>query len=105
MTATASPVVRDGIAHHLRLRHPVVIVRGFDRPNIRFEVQTVADDDSKGQHLARGRGRLGPRAWSTAPPAVEPRTWRLRSAGQGRRRRATTAGCGRRNDRNDRSAS
>ena len=32
LTATASPVVRDEIVERLGLRDPVVIVRGFDRP-------------------------------------------------------------------------
>src|ERR687889_1012427 len=36
LTATAAPPVRDEIAERLGLRAPVVIVRGFDRPNIRL---------------------------------------------------------------------
>lgn len=44
LTATASPVVRREIVEHLRLRDPVVIATGFDRPNLRLEVQRFVDD-------------------------------------------------------------
>jgi ATP-dependent DNA helicase RecQ len=38
LTATAAPPVRDEIVQQLGMRDPEVIVRGFDRPNIRLEV-------------------------------------------------------------------
>jgi ATP-dependent DNA helicase RecQ len=47
LTATAAPPVRDEIAERLGLRDPVVIVRGFDRPNIRLAVQRFHDEDRK----------------------------------------------------------
>lgn len=47
LTATASPVVRDDVVDHLRLRDPLVIAAGFDRPNIRLEVDTHLDDSRK----------------------------------------------------------
>ncbi|AQT79821.1 recombinase RecQ [Mycolicibacterium litorale] len=47
LTATASPVVRREIVEHLRLRTPLVIASGFDRPNIRLEVSHHVDDDDK----------------------------------------------------------
>jgi ATP-dependent DNA helicase RecQ len=47
LTATASPVVRREIIQHLRLHDPVVIAAGFDRPNLRLEVQRVQDDSDK----------------------------------------------------------
>src|SRR3954452_12878916 len=40
LTATAAPPVRDEIVQRLGLREPEVIVRGFDRPNLRFAVET-----------------------------------------------------------------
>ncbi|MBV9351736.1 MAG: ATP-dependent DNA helicase RecQ, partial [Mycobacterium sp.] len=43
LTATASPVVRREIVEHLRLRDPVVIATGFDRPNLRLEVEHFVD--------------------------------------------------------------
>jgi ATP-dependent DNA helicase RecQ len=47
LTATAAPPVREEIAARLGLRDPVVIVRGFDRPNIRLAVQRFHDDERK----------------------------------------------------------
>lgn len=47
LTATASPAVRQEIVEHLRLRTPLVIASGFDRPNIRLEVSHYVDDDDK----------------------------------------------------------
>ena len=39
LTATAAPPVREEICAQLGLRDPVVLVRGFDRPNIRLAVE------------------------------------------------------------------
>jgi len=47
LTATAAPPVRDEIIARLGLRDPVVLVRGFDRPNIRLAVQRFHDEDRK----------------------------------------------------------
>jgi ATP-dependent DNA helicase RecQ len=47
LTATAAPPVRDDIVETLRLEHPEVVVRGFDRPNIRLEVARHDDADRK----------------------------------------------------------
>jgi ATP-dependent DNA helicase RecQ len=60
LTATASPVVRDDIVCRLRLRDPKVIVRGFDRPNIRFEVEPVRPGDDKERLLVERVLRLAP---------------------------------------------
>ena len=38
LTATAAPPVRDEILEVLGMRDPEIVVRGFDRPNIRLEV-------------------------------------------------------------------
>ncbi|HTY27765.1 MAG TPA: RecQ family ATP-dependent DNA helicase [Mycobacterium sp.] len=54
LTATASPVVRREIVEHLRLRDPLVIASGFDRPNIRLEASHhVTDDDKREAVLTR----------------------------------------------------
>jgi len=42
-TATATPKVRDDIERLLRLKKPVLINTGFDRPNLYFEVQKPRD--------------------------------------------------------------
>jgi ATP-dependent DNA helicase RecQ len=39
LTATAAPPVREEIVEQLGLRDPAVLIRGFDRPNIRLAVE------------------------------------------------------------------
>ncbi|WNG87780.1 DEAD/DEAH box helicase [Mycobacterium sp. ITM-2016-00317] len=59
LTATASPVVRADIVEHLRLREPVVVATGFDRPNIRLEVETHLDDRHKRDAVLEAATTLG----------------------------------------------
>jgi ATP-dependent DNA helicase RecQ len=47
LTATAAPPVRDEIVERLGLRDPAVVIRGFDRPNIRLAVERHHDEDRK----------------------------------------------------------
>lgn len=47
LTATAAPPVRAEVAERLRLRDPLQVVRGFDRPNIYLEVHREMDDDAR----------------------------------------------------------
>ncbi len=47
LTATAAPPVRQEVAARLGLRDPLVVVQGFDRPNLRLEVRRCADEASK----------------------------------------------------------
>ena len=47
LTATASPPVRQEIVERLRLRDPVQVVRGFDRPNLHLGVETFRDDEQR----------------------------------------------------------
>ena len=42
-TATATPRVRDDIVNLLKLRDPQILVTGFDRANLRFDVQKPRD--------------------------------------------------------------
>ncbi len=51
LTATASPPVREEIRGRLRLRQPLEVVRGFDRPNLSLEVRHVLEDDRKRAEL------------------------------------------------------
>jgi ATP-dependent DNA helicase RecQ len=53
LTATATPAVREDVVLQLRLRDPVCVVRGFDRPNLRWEVLGVADRAAKDSLLLR----------------------------------------------------
>jgi ATP-dependent DNA helicase RecQ len=45
LTATAAPPVRAEVVERLGLRDPLVVVRGFDRPNIHLAVERIEDED------------------------------------------------------------
>lgn len=49
LTATASPPVRDEIVTRLGMTEPLVLVRGFDRPNISLDVVRHQEDRGKRQ--------------------------------------------------------
>mgnify|MGYP001183709027 CR=1 FL=1 len=51
LTATATPEVRRDIARVLRLRDPVVLVRGFDRANLSWYVHRVRGPAEKDRRL------------------------------------------------------
>jgi ATP-dependent DNA helicase RecQ len=51
LTATASPPVRHEIVERLDLRDPLVIVAGFDRPNLFLAVETFYDERGKDEAL------------------------------------------------------
>jgi ATP-dependent DNA helicase RecQ len=53
LTATATPEVREDIALHVRLRNPVLVAKGFDRPNLRWHVLSAASDQQKDELLVR----------------------------------------------------
>jgi ATP-dependent DNA helicase RecQ len=64
LTATAAPPVRAEIVERLEMREPEIVVAGFDRPEIRLEVDHYADAHGKDQgvlervlaELGEGRG-------------------------------------------------
>jgi ATP-dependent DNA helicase RecQ len=61
LTATASPPVRDEIVERLRMEEPEIIVRGFDRPNIRLSVQPFRNErDKRVALLGRAQSAGGP---------------------------------------------
>jgi len=47
LTATAGPQVRKDIAEQLQLRDPLILVAGFDRPNLSYESTKCGSDDDK----------------------------------------------------------
>ena len=47
LTATATPEVRRDIARVLSLRDPVLVLTGFDRPNLRWHVVRTKNDSEK----------------------------------------------------------
>jgi ATP-dependent DNA helicase RecQ len=66
LTATAAPPVRDEIAQLLGMRDPEVLIRGFDRPNIRPAVVTF-----HGEHAADRKQRaLIERIAASDPPGI-----------------------------------
>jgi ATP-dependent DNA helicase RecQ len=56
-TATATPEVRDDIASNLGLREPLVVVTGFNRPNLRMEAVEARGGRDRIEQLRR---RLNP---------------------------------------------
>ncbi|MEP7345872.1 MAG: RecQ family ATP-dependent DNA helicase, partial [Gemmatimonadaceae bacterium] len=65
LTATATPATRLDIVRVLELHHPNIVVSGFDRPNLRFEVQRA---DQTRERLLRIRTLV--RAIAPAPAIV-----------------------------------
>ena len=53
LTATASPPVRDEIVERLRMKDPLVLVHGFDRPNISLDVVRHHEDKGKRQAVVQ----------------------------------------------------
>ncbi len=47
LTATAAPPVREEIVARMHMPDPLVVVQGFDRPNLRLEVRHFGDDAAK----------------------------------------------------------
>ncbi len=53
LTATATPEVRQDIETHVRLRTPVLVAKGFDRPNLLWHVLAARNDEEKDGLLVR----------------------------------------------------
>jgi ATP-dependent DNA helicase RecQ len=51
LTATATAEVRDDIVHQLGMQQPQVLVTGFARPNLRFEVRRTVNNAVKDEAL------------------------------------------------------
>jgi ATP-dependent DNA helicase RecQ len=58
LTATAPEAVRRDVATELALDDPVLVARGFDRPNLHFSVMHVTDPDRRDRQLAQLLGEL-----------------------------------------------
>lgn len=58
LTATAAPPVREEILDRLRMRDPLVLVRGFDRPNISLDVVRHHEDKEKRRAVLRQAATL-----------------------------------------------
>jgi len=66
LTATAAPPVREEIVERLGLRSPEVLIRGFDRPNLRFSVERFHGE----QGAERKRRALAERIADAPPPGI-----------------------------------
>ncbi|MDQ0863677.1 RecQ family ATP-dependent DNA helicase [Arthrobacter globiformis] len=58
LTATASPPVRDEIQQRLHMLDPLVLVHGFDRPNIRLDVVRHLEDRDKDRAVVEQAAEL-----------------------------------------------
>lgn len=58
LTATAPDAVRKDVASELGLQDPVIVARGFDRPNLHFDVVRVTDPDRRDRQLAKALGEV-----------------------------------------------
>jgi ATP-dependent DNA helicase RecQ len=67
LTATAAPPVRDEIVERLGLRDPAIVIRGFDRPNIRLGVERFHGEAGEERKLRALADRI---AESPAPGIV-----------------------------------
>ena len=47
LTATAPPPLREEVVERLHLRDPLVVVRGFDRPNLHLEVRRHVEEGDR----------------------------------------------------------
>jgi ATP-dependent DNA helicase RecQ len=62
LTATAPEAVLSDVSNELRLEDPVVVARGFDRPNLHFSVVRVTDPDRRDRQLAKVLSEVRPPA-------------------------------------------
>ena len=66
LTATAAPPVREEIVHRLGLRDPVIVIRGFDRPNIRLAVERFHGEGGEERKLRALEARIA----QSPPPGI-----------------------------------
>jgi ATP-dependent DNA helicase RecQ len=78
LTATATPEVREDIQRFVRLRRPVLVAKGFDRPNLRWHVLSARNDTEKDELLRRllgdrrsGRGDGSAIVYATTRKSVD----------------------------------
>jgi ATP-dependent DNA helicase RecQ len=62
LTATAPEAVLTDVSTELKLQDPVVVARGFDRPNLHFSVVRVTDPDRRDRQLAKVLSEVRPPA-------------------------------------------
>ena len=80
VTATATPDVRRDVVEQLGLRDPLVIVRGFDRPNILWAVEHTTDKERRAASIVREAGGSA-LVYAGTRNATEAWVGRLKNAG------------------------
>ncbi|MFN8583615.1 MAG: helicase-related protein, partial [Gemmatimonadaceae bacterium] len=60
LTATATPATRADIVARLELNRPLVVVNGFDRPNLHFAVEPVRDTRERLRRISALLGETAP---------------------------------------------
>jgi ATP-dependent DNA helicase RecQ len=66
LTATAAPPVREEIVERLGLRDPALLIRGFDRPNLRFSVERFHGEQGAERKLRALEARIA----ESDPPGI-----------------------------------
>jgi ATP-dependent DNA helicase RecQ len=66
LTATAAPPVREEIVERLGLRSPKILIRGFDRPNLRFSVERFHGEQGAERKLRALEERIA----ASPPPGI-----------------------------------
>ncbi|MCL2617128.1 MAG: RecQ family ATP-dependent DNA helicase, partial [Defluviitaleaceae bacterium] len=80
-TATATPIVREDIINQLALRQPTVLVSGFDRQNLHFDVQKPKDKFAALTAFLRDRGDRSGIVYCSTRATVEEVCDKLNNAG------------------------
>lgn len=70
-TATATPIVRDDIINKLALDKPTVLVAGFDRPNLRFDIKKPKDKFAALMSFLENKKNMSGIVYCTTRNAVE----------------------------------
>jgi ATP-dependent DNA helicase RecQ len=80
-TATATPEVREDIVALVGLQDPLLLVAGFDRPNIDLQIHAVNDDEDKHERLPRLVGRHRALVYAATRKTAEAAAATLTTAG------------------------
>jgi ATP-dependent DNA helicase RecQ len=70
LTATASPLIREEILARLGMRDPVVVARGFDRPNLTLRVDQFADGPAKRRAMVAAFAGTGTSTGDSGGPTI-----------------------------------
>jgi ATP-dependent DNA helicase RecQ len=92
LTATAAPPVRREIVERLRMRSPKQIIQGFDRPNLRLDVERYIEGHRKQAAVVERVGELKGSGLVYTATRKETEHYAAELTGRGRKARAYHAG-------------